>query len=239
VKEKTMSIPVSRCLLAMALASAAVPARAQLAVIDVPAIAQLVQEVQTMERAVETAESQLAQAKQALQTMTGTRGMQLLLSGTTRNYLPVSYAQLASAMQGGGGYPLLSLNVQSTMAANAVLTPQQLASLSAPNQQQVLAGRQRSALQQALAQQALANASNRFAALQSLIDAIGTATDQKGILDLQARINAELGMLQNEQTKLLVLNQATHAQEALARQQQWEQIIAGHGSFASRFQPAP
>ena len=142
-------------------------------------------------------------------------------------------------MQGGGGYPLLSLNVQSTMAANAVLTPQQLASLSAPNQQQVLAGRQRSALQQALAQQALANASNRFAALQSLIDAIGTATDQKGILDLQARINAELGMLQNEQTKLLVLNQATHAQEALARQQQWEQIIAGHGSFASRFQPAP
>ena len=35
-----------------------------------------------------------------------------------------------------------------------------------------------------------------------LIAAISAPRDQKGILDLQARITAELGMLQNEQTKL-------------------------------------
>jgi len=58
-------------------------------------------------------------------------------------------------------------------------------------------------------------------------------------LDLQARINAELGMLQNEQTKVQVLSQAMQAQEAAGRQQQREQVIAAHGHFADRFQPVP
>lgn len=218
----------------------AMPAQAQLAVIDVPAIVQLIQEVQTMERQVQTAEQQLGQARQALQTMTGGRGMQLLLSGTTRNYLPSNWPQLMGVLQGGtGSSPGLSADVRSALLANSVLTPQQLANLSAADQKLLLAGRQSSALQQALSQEALANASGRFASLQSLIDAISTAGDQKGILDLQARINAELGMLQNEQTKLQVLHQAMQALESVGRQQQREQTIADHGNFAVRFQPTP
>jgi type IV secretion system protein VirB5 len=94
-------------------------------------------------------------------------------------------------------------------------------------------------LQQALAQEALANASGRFASIQSLVAAISTAGDQKAILDLQARISAELGMLQNEQTKLQILHLATQAQESVNRQQEREEVIAGHGRFASRFQPVP
>jgi type IV secretion system protein VirB5 len=63
--------------------------------------------------------------------------------------------------------------------------------------------------------------------------------DQKASLDLQARISAELGMLQNEQTKLQALFQATQAQESALRQQARELAIAGQGSFATRFQPVP
>jgi len=218
----------------------AVPVRAQLAVIDAPAIVQLVQEVQTMEQQVKTAEGQLAQARQALSTMTGNRGMELLLAGVQRNYLPTSWSQLMTAGQGvGGGFPALSNNVQSAIAVNAILTAQQLSTLSAAGQQQIIAGRQATALQQALVQQALANVSARFASIQSLIAAIATATDQKGILDLQARINAELGMLQNEQTKLEVLQQAMRAEDAVNLQQQRERIVANHGAFSSRFQPSP
>jgi type IV secretion system protein VirB5 len=241
LKEKFMFTHISRSLVALALISAAaLPARAQLAVIDIPAIVQLIQEVQTMQQQVQTAEAQLAQAKQALQIMTGDRGMQLLLNGISRNYLPSSWSQLTSAMQGGaGGFPELSADIQRAMLANSVLSSQQLSILSAAAQKQILAGRQSSALQQALSQEALTNASGRFVSIQSLIDAISTAADQKAILDLQARINAELGMLQNEQTKLQILNQATQAQESVDRQQVREQIIAGHGSFASRFQPTP
>lgn len=220
--------------------AAAVPASAQWAVVDAPAIVQLIQEVKEMEQEVQTAESQLNQAKQALATMTGDRGMELLLSGITRNYLPSSWSQLAGAMTGSGlGSSALTASIRSTIGANAVLTPQQLAILSPASQTQVAAARQANALQQSLAQAALANSSARFASIQSLISAISTASDQKGILDLQARISAELGMLQNEQTKLQVLHQITDAQSAVLAQQERERIIAAQGNFDTRFQPTP
>lgn len=216
-------------------------ARAQWAVIDVPAIVQLIQEVQTMQQQLATARQQLQSAQQALQAMTGDRGMARLLGGTTRNYLPSNWTQLTNALQGQGmsGYAGLSADVQSAIAAIAVLSPQRLATLSSADQRQIQASRQWSAMQQALAQEALANASNRFASIQSLIAAISAAGDQKAILDLQARISAELGMLQNEQTKNQVLYQATQAQESAIRQQAREHVIDGHGRFETRFQPAP
>jgi type IV secretion system protein VirB5 len=206
---------------------AAMPSRAQWAVVDAPAIVQLIQQVQAMEEQVQTARNQLTQAKQALTTMTGDRGMEWLLGGVSRNYLPSSWTQLST------------LDVRSAIGVNAVLTPPQVAALSAADQSHLVAVRRSGALQQTLAQSALANASGRFASIQALIAAIATATDQKAILDLQARISAELGMLQNEQTKLQVLHQATQAQEVVLRQQEREQIIAGHGRFLSRFQPVP
>lgn len=216
-------------------------ARAQWAVIDVPAIAQLVQEVQTMQQQLTIARNELQSTQQALQAMTGDRGMAALLGGTARNYLPANWAQLTSVLQGrgAGGYTGLSTDVQSAMAANAVLSPQRLATLSPADQQQIQASRQWSAMQQALAHEALANASSRFASIQSLIAAISTAADQKAILDLQARISAELGMLQNEQTKNQILYQATQAQESAMRQQALERAIEGQGSFETRFQPVP
>lgn len=214
-------------------------AHAQWAVIDVGAIAQLMQEVQTMSQQLITAEAQLQQAENTLQSMSGSRGMQFLLNGTNRNYLPANSGQLTSAMQGGGSYPGLALDVRNAVSANAVLTQAQLAALSPADQQLISAARQTAALRQAIAQEALANSSNRFAALQGLISAIGSATDQKGVLDLQARIAAEIGMLQNEQTKLLVLAQAGDALAAENAQRNLEVGIAEQGRFDTRFQPAP
>jgi type IV secretion system protein VirB5 len=215
------------------------PVRAQWAVIDAPAIVQLVHQVQTMEQAVQTARDQLSQANLTLKTMTGDRGMELLLRGTPRNYLPSNWAQLSSVMQGGGAFPGISSDVRSVVNGMAVLTPQQLSTLFPDGREQVIAARRTSAVRLVLAQQALANTSARFASIQSLIGAISSAGDQKAILDLQARIGAELGMLQNEQTKLQILHQATEAQAALDRQRDWEQAVAGQGRFEARFQPRP
>jgi type IV secretion system protein VirB5 len=216
-------------------------ARAQWAVVDVPATVQLIQEVQSMAQQIEVARNQLQSAQQSFQAMTGDRGMQLLLGGTSRNYLPANWTQVNGLLQGQGtgGYTALAADARSAMTANAILSPQRLALLSPADQQLIQASRQSSAMQQALSHAALANASDRFASIQSLIAAISTAADQKAILDLQARISAELGMLQNEQTKMQVLYQATQAQESVIRQQAREQEIAGHGVFASRFRPAP
>jgi type IV secretion system protein VirB5 len=208
-------------------------------VVDVGAIAQLIQEVGTLRQQLLTAQAQLTQARTVLASMTGGRGMQLLLAGTVRNYLPTSSAQLLSALQGAGAFPALASDVRTAVNANAVLSPAQLAALAPADQQAIVAARQTVALRQALAQQALANSSARFAAIQSLIAAIATAGDQKAILDLQARIEAELGMLQNEQTKLQILAQAGDALASANAQQEREQAIAGQGRFESRFQPTP
>jgi type IV secretion system protein VirB5 len=214
-------------------------ARAQWAVVDAPAIVQLIQEVQTMSQQLATAKQQLSQAQQALQTMTGDRGMAQLLSGTVRNYLPSNWAQVTGALQGSGGFSTLSGDVQSLITTNAVLSSQRLATLSPAGQQLVLGSRQWGAMQQALTREAFANASSRFASLQSLIASISSATDQKGVLDLQARINAELGMLQNEQIKMQMLTQSTQAQQLALRQQASEQALNTQGRFETRFQPTP
>lgn len=228
-----------KLLLACSLGSTALmqPARAQWAVVDAPALVQLVQQVANAEQQLATLRSQLLQEEQALQAMTGARGMEQLLKGTVRNYLPANWGQMTVAMQGSGAFGALSADVQSIAAANAVLSAQRLALMPAGAQQLIQASRQWTALQQAVSHQALANASDRFTALQSLIFAIPAATDQKGALDLQARISAELAMLQNEQTKLGVLAQSMQGQQAALAQQTREQIIAGHGRFDTRFQP--
>jgi type IV secretion system protein VirB5 len=233
------SIPIST-LAVLFMSIASIPAaRAQWAVVDAPAIVQLIQEVEDLEQVISTARSQLQQARQALQTMTGDRGMEMLLNGTVRNYLPSAWQQIANATSSGGSGGALAADIQSNVLANSVLSPARLATLSPASQQLIQAARQWGAARQSIAHQALANSSGRFSSLQTLISTIGSASDQKGILDLQARIDAELGMLQNEQTKLQVLNQSLLAQESTLQQQAREMAIEAHGRFDSRFQPTP
>jgi type IV secretion system protein VirB5 len=198
------------------------PAKAQFAVIDVGAIAQLLREVQQMQQALQTAHNQLSQAQQEYQSITGPRGMQTLLSGIDRNYLPSTWAQLPTA---------LASPIQSQINTNAVLTAAQVAALSSAEQQQLMAARSNAALLQVATQQAYSTTSSRFASVQTLINAIASATDQKGILDLQARIAAEQGMLQTDSTKLNVLYQAAQAQEWARRQSAREQVVAGVGNM--------
>jgi type IV secretion system protein VirB5 len=215
-------------------------AHAQFAVIDAAAVAQLVQQTQSLAQQLATTRAQLLQLQTQYQSTTGNRGMQSLLAGTVRNYLPTQWTQVSSMLGGGtGGYGGLAALYQSNLRSNAVLTAPQLAALPPAASAQVTAGRQPVALLQSLSQDALANSSARFGAIQQLIDALPAARDQKGVLDLQARINAEQGMLQNEQTKLQVLFAAALGQEWVTRQLDLEQTVAGQGQFATRFEPTP
>ncbi len=229
-----------RAVLLLALLAGAPAAHAQWAVIDVSAIARLMQQIELTERALVTAESELQQAEQTYRAMTGDRGMESLLSGTVRNYMPTSSSELQGVLsQGASAYPSLASAMQGAVTANAILTPQQLQGLPADATAYLQAVRRTTALLQAIEGAALANSSNRFSALQQLINAIGTDADQKGSLDLNARIAAEQGMLQNEQTKLQVLYQALVAQQWSDREREREQVVADHGDFAARFAPAP
>ena len=203
-------------------------AHAQFAVIDVGAIAQLVQQVKTMSDQLETARNELTQAQTAYQSMTGQRGMERLLANTVRNYLPEDWAALAAAMQRAG---TLGHEVDALMLQNAVLSAESVSALSPEERAQLETARRSAALMQATSRQALATTSQRFANLQQLIDAIGSANDQKAVLDLTARSTGELAMINNEQNKLAALFQAQQAEEVSRRQRTREQAIAGIGSL--------
>jgi type IV secretion system protein VirB5 len=207
-------------------------AHAQFAVIDVASIAQLVQEYETLQQQLSTAENQLNQARSEYAAITGNRGMQLLLSGTNRNYLPTNWSQLSQVMSGrSASYPALASQVTGQVNSNAVLSAAQVASLSPTQQTQLTAARQNPALLQVASRTVLSNSSDRFGSLQQLISAIGTAADEKASLDLNARIAAEQGMLQNESTKVQVLSQVAQSQEWARAQQVREQAIADQGSL--------
>jgi type IV secretion system protein VirB5 len=240
LKEVIMGIRLIRPLLVLAGLLAGLPAaNAQIPVIDIASVTQLITQLQALEQQLSTARNQLAQAQNEYQSMTGPRGMQGLLAGTPRNYLPPDWATLQRALSGSGGYPALSRDFAGALNGAAVLSPQQLAALSPAAASQLQAERQSAALLQSLSHEALANSSGRFAAIQNLIDTIGRAADQKAILELQARIAAEQGMLANEHTKLQVLYQAAQAQEWADAQRARELTVSVHGQFAGRFQPHP
>ena len=185
------------------------PASAQWVVLDPAALTQLLIQVQQVEQEIALAQQTISQAKQTYSSMTGGRGMQSLLTGINRNYLPMTWSELNSAMAGSGGpYATLGSDVSSTVRRNAVLSSAQLASLSPDALDSVTQRRESVALSEGLSREALSASSDRFTSIQTLIGAIPSATDQKGILELNARISAELGMLQNEQIKLANLYKA-------------------------------
>ena len=75
------------------------------------------------------------------------------------------------------------------------------------------------AINRAGAEEGYKTASQRFSDIQVLLDKIDAAPDAKDIADLQARIQAEQVMMQNEANKLVMLQQLASAQRDLQQQQ--------------------
>ena len=214
-------------------------ARAQgIPVIDVASLIQLIQQLQYWVQQIQLMKNQVSQLQQSYTAITGPRGMQNLLAGNQRNYLPPDWNQMLAVLDNTTpAYGGLSAQAQTVMNANAVLSSRDVRALS-PSQQQILAqGRKAAALLQVMSRAAYQNTSQRFVALQQLINAIGTAQDAKAIQDLQGRIAAEQAMLQNEQTKLQVLYQSAQADQLAQQQRVREESLSGVGSYGAAKHP--
>lgn len=209
-------------------------ARAGIPVIDFANLAQAIQQVASWLQQSQQMVQQLQQMQQQYSAITGGRGMETLLPMTNaaRNYLPPDYAQLMQAVNGASStYAGLSGQVQSIMAANAVLTSSQLGTMTPQMRQVVEDGRKSSAMLSAMTQTAQQNTSQRFAALQQLITQIGAAGDDKAIQDLQGRIGAEQAMLTNEANKMQALYQMAQADQFVQAQRRREAAIQGVGDI--------
>lgn len=201
------------------------PASAAWPVIDLASIAKLVQQIQSMQ-------AQLQVAQDAYRSTTGARGMDQLLAGTVRNYLPADWAQVGSLLgQANAQYQALAVNLASLKDSNAVLDGAAVGRLTPEGRIELDRSRAQVALMQSLSHEALARTSDRFAQLQRLIAALPNTTDPKAVMDLQARIGAEQAMLENEQTKLHTLFESLAAERVLQVQQRRERAIRDLGSF--------
>lgn len=219
-------------LLSMLAFSAPVSA-AGIPVIDSAAIAQDAQnfakQMVEMANQLQTLKSQLEQQLKQYEALTGDRGMGQLLDGQTRNYLPDDWQAVTKLLDSPSGYDSLSNSMQRYLNENKVLSDSEAEKLE-PNAKEILEKqRQLYALNRALSEQVYNEASERVALLQQLTDKIGSASDPKAILDLQARIQSEQTQLQNEAAKIQALSQQIVNEENGLKMQMREHIIKSGG----------
>ena len=136
---------------------------AQMAVIDVGAIFQMAQQLLVLRDQLRTARSQLTQAQAQFEALTGSRGMERLLAGATRNYLPPDWAVFERTLRRvETSYAVLGAQIEAVIEGNAVLTSEQTAHLVPDQRAQLEAARQSAALLQVTSRQALQVSSERF-----------------------------------------------------------------------------
>lgn len=228
-------------LAAPALLAVAPPAQAAMAVIDVSAIRQLVQQVAYWREQLRAMSNQLAQLQRTHDALTGGRGMERLLPLTreARNYLPEDVVRLHELTSRPGRHAALARAIEALVDADAVLPDERLAGFSTAERATLEQTRTANARAQVLLSRAYEEQSTRFGELQRLIDALARAPDAKAVEDLQARIAAEQAMLATEHTKLFALQAVVEAERASAEERRREQVVASHGAFSTRFTPTP
>jgi len=222
--------------LAVLASTLSVPAHAQWAVIDAANLQESIQEVISWGQQLQGMEQQYNQLVSTYASLTGPRGMQNLLPISTaqRNYLPMNYTQLQSVMNGtSSSYPVLAVQVSSSVQTNAVLTPAQVSTLSPQAQSYLNQSRRSAATLAMLAQQTQSNASSNFSSQQGLISALGSTTDTKASADLAGRIQSEQLMTQTNQIKSDALYQTVQAQQLQNAQTARELSVQSLGTMAT------
>lgn len=170
-------------------------------VIDIAALQQSIQQYIQMVQQLEQLRAQLEVAKQHYQAITGNRNMAGIYQ---EDYL--------ASLPGTADDTLHSPGTQVSRLADAIasqashLDEEQFEKVAEEIRSQLSASLRETAQTQALNSQIYDNAGNRFRRLSDLMNRIDSATDEKAISDLQARIAAENGLLTNELIKLQAMN---------------------------------
>ena len=200
-------------------------ARAQIPVTDGASIAQSVaQQVETIAKwklQYDQMMSQIEQAKQQYESLTGSRGLGTILNDpATRDYLPGDWQAVYDSVK-SGGYSGLTGTGKTVYNANKIYDgcghftiAQQRTSCEA----QAVKGAQ----DKGFALDAYNSAKSRINQIDQLMQKINQTQDPKAIAELQARIGAEQANIQNEQTKLQMYSMVAAAEDRVQKQRQRE-----------------
>ena len=177
---------------------------------------------------------QFQQAVQQYQSLNGVRGMGALVNNPAiRRYLPNEWGQAVNLIDSPGGFTGLQNKINSIRTASQLVSAADTGLNLSSNAAKMFVGAQnQAAINRALSEEGYKQASHRITAIQSLIDKVDDAPDAKDVADLQARIQAEQAMVQNEMVKLAAMGQLQQAQRDLMAQQSREVVIqAGKGGI--------
>jgi type IV secretion system protein VirB5 len=164
---------------------------------------------------------QYNQAVTTYNSMSGIRGMADLVNNVAlRRYLPNEWGQAMNLLDSPGGYTNLQSSINSIKGAVQIVGIEETNLDPNSAAGRAFVGRQnQAATNRALSEEGFKQASDRIEAIQTLIDKVNGVPDQKDVADLQARIQAEQAMVQNESVKLALMAQLQQAQRDIAAQQ--------------------
>ena len=202
MKTKLIVLSLSACLSSPVFAGG-------IPVIDVASLTQqitqvghMVSQIQEMQRQLQTAESQL-------NSISGSRGLASFINTTYDTAVDISESDILT--QNG-----LQTSAEKDMnpAFSNIYDE----------------GNSNAAQRLGRSQKTLTQAQDRYNRLMPLIQKINSSPDQKDILDLQARIQAEQVMLQNELIKLEAMKAEAAAKEAIHQQKLVQMAVDSSGS---------
>lgn len=190
-------------------------AHAGIPVIDVAGVAAAIEQVVAWGQQFQQMKDQYTQMQQQYNNLNGSRGMGSLANNPAmRQYLPANYQTILSNGYGNSAAIRSSSKVYGIEGTTL--------NAGSDTAQAFEANANQAAVNRAVSEDGYAQASARFAGIQTLLDKVNDAPDAKDIADLQARIQAEQVMQQNEQTKLMMFGQLAQAQRDLQAQKSRE-----------------
>jgi type IV secretion system protein VirB5 len=196
---------------------------AQIPTTDIAGLIQAIQQVQALKDQLEAMQQQLANQRQLYNSLNGSRGIGNLLNNPQlKDSLPPNWQSVYTSVM-AGGYSGLTDTAKLIRDTNKIYE----CPASLPEDQLKRCNREmhKTAQDKAFANDAYEASQRRLDNIQGLMGQINNASDQKAILDLQARIQTENAMIQNEQTKLQMFKMMSEAEDRLIAQQKHEQDL--------------
>ena len=183
-------------------------------VIDIANLIQTLMQVMNDVTKISNQVQQITQLQEQLASINGMRNLgNVFNSPMLRNYVPAEAFTAINAVN-TSGYAGLNTTAKSLRDANMVYNCLDLTGTARTTCQAALAQPYQ---HKGLLQDAMTAATGRLTQIQSLMNQINATTDQKAILELQARIAAENALLAHETSQIQMLQGMADSEERIAR----------------------
>ena len=215
---KRLKVAVATCFVAGTLGAG--NARAQgIPVIDIANLIQTILQVLNDVTEIENQVQQITQLGDQLKSINGMRNLGNILNNPMlKNYVPAEAYTYLNAVN-TSGYSGLNATAKSLRDAGMVYNCMDLAGAARTDCQAALAQPYQ---QKGLLQDAMKSAAGRLTQINSLMDQINGTSDQKAVLEIQARIGAENALLAHEVSHVQMLQGMADSEERIARSRERE-----------------